>query len=123
MGTYTLRGFAPSIFHQWYKMRYNQKIMLNKHLNELFELLSIPTISAQTKHAPDMKRACEWLQKRLKKLGFTADILPTNGQPVVYAENLTAGSSSPTVLIYGHYDVQSPDPLSEWSSEPFKPEI
>jgi len=97
--------------------------MLNKHLNELFELLSIPTISAQTKHAPDMKRACEWLQKRLKKLGFTADILPTNGQPVVYAENLTAGSSSPTVLIYGHYDVQSPDPLSEWSSEPFKPEI
>jgi acetylornithine deacetylase/succinyl-diaminopimelate desuccinylase-like protein len=97
--------------------------MTNKHLDELFELLAIPTISAQIKHDPDMQRACEWLKKRLESIGFTANILPTNGQSVVYAENLSAGAGKPTVLIYGHYDVQSPDPLTEWSSEPFKPQV
>ena len=56
-------------------------------------------------------------------ISFKADILPTNGHPVVYAENLSAGEGKPTVLIYGHYDVQDPGNIDEWSSEPFKPEI
>jgi len=63
------------------------------------------------------------LQKKLKSLDFEAKILPTAGHPVVYAENLEAGKNKPTILIYGHYDVQSPDPLDEWTSDPFKPEI
>ena len=95
----------------------------NKYLDELFELLSIPTISAQKEHNKDIKAACKWLAKKLAKLGFSSDILPTNGHPVVYAENLKAGSKRPTVLVYGHYDVQSPDPLEAWISEPFKPEV
>ena len=63
------------------------------------------------------------MQKKLKSLDFEAKILPTAGHPVVYAENLEAGKNKPTILIYGHYDVQSPDPLDEWTSDPFKPEI
>lgn len=94
----------------------------NKYLKELFELLEIPTISAQKKHDPDIKKACIWLKNKLEKLDFAVDIIPTNGHPVVYAENLKA-KGKPTVLIYGHYDVQSPDPLSEWDSDPFKPEV
>jgi len=94
----------------------------NKYLKELFELLEIPTISAQKKHDPDIKKACEWLKNRLKNLNFTVDVLETKGHPVVYAENLNA-KDRPTILVYGHYDVQSPDPLEEWVSDPFKPEI
>src|SRR3990167_3847666 len=94
-----------------------------KYLLDLFELLAIPTISAQSKHNSDIKKACDWLQKKLKSLDFEAKILPTAGHPVVYAENLEAGKNKPTILIYGHYDVQSPDPLNEWDSDPFKPEI
>jgi len=95
----------------------------DKYLKELFELLEIPTISAQSKHKPDMRRACEYLAKKLKGLGFAAEIMKTKGHPVVYGENLAAGEDKPTILIYGHYDVQSPDPLDEWTSDPFVPEI
>ncbi len=95
----------------------------NKHLKELFELLAIPTISAQSQHQKDMRQACQWLKRKLTNLSFKAKIMPTGGHPVVYAENLKAGKNKPTVLIYGHYDVQSPDPLDEWQSDPFKPEI
>lgn len=95
----------------------------NRHLEELFELLSIPTISAQTKHNTDIKKACSWLSNKLTNLGFKTNILPTAGHPVVYAERLDAGADKPTILVYGHYDVQSPDPLDQWESDPFKPEI
>jgi acetylornithine deacetylase/succinyl-diaminopimelate desuccinylase-like protein len=94
-----------------------------KYLDELFELLSIPSVSAQKEHDGDIAKTCTWLKRRLETLHFTADILPTQGHPVVYAEHLKAGKDAPTVLIYGHYDVQSPDPLEEWSSKPFEPEI
>jgi acetylornithine deacetylase/succinyl-diaminopimelate desuccinylase-like protein len=94
-----------------------------KHLKELFELLSIPSVSAQSKHKKDIKKASVWLKKKLVSLGFKADILPTDGHPVVFAENLTAGKNKPTLLIYGHYDVQDPEPLDEWTSDPFKPEV
>ena len=103
------------------------------YLKQLFELLSIPSISAQSEHKKDMKRCTEWLQKKLVSLGFKVNILPTNGHPVVYAELISNVQSlsepevlsgrRPTVLIYGHYDVQDPGNLNEWSSNPFKPEI
>lgn len=93
-----------------------------KVLKELFEFLSIPSISAQNKHKKDILRAAGWLQEKLQNLGFNAEILPTSGHPVVYAELLRT-KNKPTILIYGHYDVQSPDPLDEWISNPFEPEI
>lgn len=93
------------------------------YLKELFELLSIPTISAQSKHNSDMKKASTWLKKRLTNISFESRILSTSGQSVVYAENLKAGKDRPTVLVYGHYDVQDSGNLKEWSSEPFKPVI
>ena len=95
----------------------------DKYIKELFEFLEIPTISAQTKHTGDMKAACDYLSKKLSSLGFSAQTMKTHGHPVVYGESLSAGEDKPTILVYGHYDVQSPDPLDEWLSYPFKPEI
>jgi acetylornithine deacetylase/succinyl-diaminopimelate desuccinylase-like protein len=102
-----------------------QKSTIDRHLKNLFELLSIPSISAQSEHKKDMLSAANWLQKKLASLGFNSKVLPTQGHPVVYAEHLTPHTAKPlpTVLIYGHYDVQSPDPLEEWTTDPFKPEI
>lgn len=96
---------------------------MNKNLNELFEFLAIPTISAQKEHKGDMAKACDWLKNKLQKMKFKVRVMTTGGHPVVYAQNLSAGKNKPTVLIYGHYDVQSPDPLKEWKSDPFKPEV
>lgn len=93
-----------------------------KHLKNLFELLSIPSISAQSEHKKDIEKTARWLKNKLIPLGFEAKIMKTNGHPVVFAERIV-NPKKPTVLIYGHYDVQSPDPLDEWSSNPFKPEI
>lgn len=97
--------------------------MKNKTQKELFELLSIPSISTQSAHKKDIEKAARWLKRKLKRINFKSEVLPTDGHPVVYAENLKAGKNKPTVLIYGHYDVQSPDPLDEWTTKPFKPEI
>jgi acetylornithine deacetylase/succinyl-diaminopimelate desuccinylase-like protein len=92
-------------------------------LEELFELLRIPSISAQSEHDEDTKDAALWLKKNLEKVGLeNVAVMETEGHPVVYADYLKH-KDRPTVLIYGHYDVQSPDPLDEWKSEPFEPEI
>ncbi len=93
-----------------------------KHLTSLFEFLKIPSISAQSNHAADIQKAASWLKVKLVELGFSSSILPTKGHPVVYGE-LLANFNLPTVLVYGHYDVQSPDPLNEWSSGPFEPTV
>ncbi|CAG9623712.1 dipeptidase [Sutcliffiella rhizosphaerae] len=93
------------------------------HLNELKELLSIPSVSALPMHNQDTIRAAEWMAASLRKLGMeNVTLYPTNGQPVVYGEWLKA-TDKPTVLIYGHYDVQPVDPLNLWDSAPFEPEI
>jgi len=94
-----------------------------QHLDTLFELLRIPTISAQSQNDNDMHHACEWLHQRFTAIGFDSDILATAGHPLVYAECMSAGPDKTTILIYGHYDVQSPDPLEQWTSKPFEPEI
>lgn len=94
-----------------------------RFLEELFGLLKIPSVSAKTEHKGDMLICAEAVRKRLTEAGAdSAEIYPTKGHPVVYAEKLI-DPSLPTVLVYGHYDVQPPDPLELWNTGPFEPVI
>jgi acetylornithine deacetylase/succinyl-diaminopimelate desuccinylase-like protein len=93
-------------------------------LGELREFLSIPSVSSNPKGHDDIKRAAEWLSERFKALGLTGvQVLPTAGHPAVYGEILSAGPSAPTVIMYGHYDVQSAAPLGDWDSDPYRPVV
>ena len=93
-------------------------------LTELKELLSLPSISALPEHRPDMQRTAQWLADHFTAIGLRhATVNPTSGHPIVTAEWLDAGSDKPTVLIYGHYDVQPVDPIELWHSDPFKAEV
>jgi acetylornithine deacetylase/succinyl-diaminopimelate desuccinylase-like protein len=93
-------------------------------LAELRTFLSIPSVSTQAQHQPDVARAAGWLRDQLLAAGFPeAQVMPTQKHPVVYAEWMAAGPTAPTVLIYGHYDVQPPDPLDEWRTPPFEPKL
>src|SRR5574341_955142 len=95
-----------------------------RYLDELKQFLSIPSISAQPAHKPDIQRAAHWLADHLESIGMTrAEVHSTAGHPIVLAEWLGAGPARPTVLVYGHYDVQPVDPLDLWQSDPFKPEV
>jgi len=94
-------------------------------LEELFEWLRIPSISADPAHGADVRRAGEWLCERLRAAGGTAELVDWHGQPLAIGE-LRASSgaeSAPTVLVYGHFDVQPPAPLEQWDSPPFKPTV
>src|SRR3989344_1410601 len=92
-----------------------------RQMDELKELLSIQSISAQTEHNKDIRYAAEWIRNHLESISVeNAQFMETAGHPVVYADWLNA-KDKPTILIYGHYDVQAPDPLDEWESPPFKP--
>ena len=94
-----------------------------QHLEELKQFLRIPSISALSEHKQDMKTAAQWLADSLKKAGLeNISIDETKGQPVVYADWLHA-EGKPTILVYGHYDVQPVDPLNLWDSEPFDPQV
>ena len=88
--------------------------------NELLEWLAIPSISTLPERTGDVRLAAEWLNTKLKTIGFNTQLLETAGHPVVYAEMLEA-PGAPTVLLYGHYDVQPVDPIGEWSADPFAP--
>ncbi len=95
----------------------------DRFLSELFELLRIPSISAQSYHKEDMVRCAEWLAAALVKAGADhAEVMPTNGNPVVFGEKRIEGAKR-TVLVYGHYDVMPEDPRDEWRTNPFEPEI
>ena len=94
-----------------------------EYLADFFKHLSFPSVSAQPAHAPDIRQTAEWLQQHLEQIGLSARVMETGGHPVVYAEWLKAGANQPTLLIYGHYDVQPPEPFELWQSEPFKAEI
>lgn len=95
----------------------------DRFLEELFELLRIPSISADPKHKEDVRRAAEFVAESLRKAGVDkAEVCPTDGHPIVYAEKMVE-ESLPTILVYGHYDVQPPDPLELWDSGPFDPVI
>jgi acetylornithine deacetylase/succinyl-diaminopimelate desuccinylase-like protein len=94
-----------------------------KYLNELFELLRIPSVSADPKHAADMQKTAELVKSNLIKAGAdNVEICPTKGYPIVFGEKII-DASLPTVLVYGHYDVQPPDPLDLWTSPAFEPVI
>ena len=90
---------------------------------ELFEFLKIPSVSASSERDKDTRKTAEWLAARLEKAGLTAEILDTPRHPVVLAEWREAGEDAPTILVYGHYDVQPAEPLDEWTSPPFQPEV
>lgn len=85
--------------------------------------LRIPSISTQPNHAQDCHAAAEWVKGQLEAAGFNADIHATDGHPIVVARNEDAPDDAPKVLFYGHYDVQPPDPLNLWTTEPFEPTI
>lgn len=92
-----------------------------RFLEELKAFLRIPSISTLPEHREDVRRAAEWLVEHLRALGMSADLLPIDGgHPMVYGEWMQA-AGTPTVLIYGHYDVQPVDPINEWTSPPFEP--
>src|SRR5487761_607595 len=95
----------------------------DKHLAELCEFLRIPSVSAKTEHRPDIERAARWVADNLRAAGFQKiEIVPTNLHPLVYAESLEA-PGKPTVLFYGHYDVQPAEPLDLWTSPAFEPAV
>ena len=92
-------------------------------VEELFEVLRIPSISAQTEHRGDMVRCAEHLAAALVKAGADhAEVMPTEGNPVVFAEKIVDPKAK-TVLVYGHYDVMPVDPREEWTTEPFEPVV
>ncbi len=87
---------------------------------KLAELLAIPSISTDPEHNADVQQAAEWLSGELARLGASnAEILQTDGKPIVWGELTAEDSDAPTILVYGHYDVQPVDPLELWNSEPF----
>ena len=90
---------------------------------ELFELLAIPSVSARSDHDADTRRAAEWIAGSLKSAGLGATVHETSGHPVVVGEYRDAPAGAPTVLVYGHYDVQPAEPLDLWTSPPFVPTV
>ena len=94
-----------------------------RFLDELFELLRIPSVSADSRYKEDVRKAAEYISRKLKEAGAdSVEICETKGHPIVYGEK-SVNPSAPTVLVYGHYDVQPPDPLNLWTSPPFEPVI
>jgi acetylornithine deacetylase/succinyl-diaminopimelate desuccinylase-like protein len=93
-------------------------------IENMKQLIAIPSVSTDPDRADEIKKAAEWLRTSLKNLGMTrVEIYETPRHPIVYAEDLSAGKDKPTALIYGHYDVQPEDPIDEWNSDPFTPTI
>ena len=95
----------------------------NRFLSELFELLRIPSISANSDHDSDTRLTADLINKHLKKLGLdNCEICETEGHPIVYGEKII-NQDLPTILVYGHYDVQPVDPIELWDQDPFQPYI
>lgn len=92
-----------------------------RFLNNLKQLASIPSVSTNPDHKPDMQKAAEWIANYLRELGMDhVQVMPTGGHPVVYGDWLKAGKDAPVVLIYGHYDVQPSEPNELWKTPPFE---
>ena len=95
-----------------------------RFVDELLDFVRIPSVSAKPENIPDVQRAAHWVAARLTAAGAErAEVLPTAGHPVVCAEWLHAGADKPTLLIYGHFDVQPAEPFDLWTTPPFEPEI
>ncbi|MEK7402602.1 MAG: dipeptidase [Gemmatimonadota bacterium] len=91
--------------------------------SELDDFLRIPSVSARTEHAGDMRRCADWLADRIRAAGMTANVHQTPGHPIVVGEWRGAGPKAPTLLVYGHYDVQPVEPLDLWTTPPFQPTV
>jgi len=91
-------------------------------LAELSEWLRMPSISGQPEHAADCRKAAAWIAARLQRLGFRVETIETGGHPILWGVGPEV-PGAPTVLCYGHYDVQPPDPIGEWVSPPFEPTV
>ena len=89
--------------------------------NQLIDLLKIPSVSTDSAYAKEVKRAGEWVVADMQRIGLTAELIETNRHPLVYGEWLGAGDDKPTVLFYGHYDVQPAMLADGWDHEPFDP--
>src|SRR5436190_18027945 len=94
--------------------------MRENYLEDFYSFLRFPSVSTDEKFAGKVRDCAEWLSKKLEVVGLESKLVPTPGHPVVWARNKHRGDR-PTVLIYGHYDVQPPDPLELWDSPPFEP--
>ena len=92
----------------------------DKFEEELSDFLRIPSISADSRYGREMGKASAWVAEQFQNMGLETEVIETEGHPLVYAES-PAVEGAPTVLVYGHYDVQPPDPLEEWISPPFEP--
>jgi acetylornithine deacetylase/succinyl-diaminopimelate desuccinylase-like protein len=95
----------------------------DRFMTELFEFLRIPSISANSEFKHEVRRTADWVAQQMRAAGLEVSQHDTPGHPVVLGEWRNAGADAPTVLIYGHYDVQPPEPLDLWTSPPFQPEI
>jgi acetylornithine deacetylase/succinyl-diaminopimelate desuccinylase-like protein len=94
------------------------------HLAELKEFLRIPSVSTQPEHKEDMVKAAQWLAHKMDEAGLEhSRVIETSGHPLVYGDWLHAGRNAPTVLIYGHYDVQPAEPFDLWETPPFEPVV
>src|SRR3982751_6643567 len=98
--------------------------MADDWFDELAQFLRIPSISADSAHAGDVRAAGEWVCEHVRQAGGGAEIVLQDGHPLAVGEIPAAtGSDAPTVLVYGHFDVQPPAPLEEWQSPPFEPTV
>jgi len=88
---------------------------------DFFTFLQFPSISTDPSFTPQLLACADWLSDYLTKMGFEVEKWPTNGHPILFAQNLKAGPSQPTLLLYNHYDVQPVDPIEKWTSPPFEP--
>ena len=94
-----------------------------RYREELFDFLRIPSVSARSEHRADTQQAAHWLQERMREVGLDTSVHETAGHPIVLGEWRGAGADRPTVLIYGHYDVQPVEPLDLWTTSPFEPAL
>lgn len=92
-------------------------------IEHYFKFLRFPSISSEPQYKPAMQECVQWLTQLLTSMSFEVEQWPTSGHPVLFAQNLQAGPTKPTLLIYNHYDVQPVDPLEEWLSPPFQPTL
>jgi len=107
------RQLALQYAHEHYK----------QFLDSLCDLLKIPSVSTSPEHTRDIQAAANWLAEKLRSLGMArVQVLPTKGHPVVYGEWMNSGSA-PTILVYGHYDVQPAEPIELWLTDPFEPDV
>jgi acetylornithine deacetylase/succinyl-diaminopimelate desuccinylase-like protein len=93
-----------------------------RHVNELVEWLRIPSVSSDPKHVRDVQMAADWLTRKFQASGLETEQIATDGNPLVLAHTPPV-PGAPVVLVYGHYDVQPPEPLEKWTTGPFEPTI